>query len=108
MIRSPLARFCVLDLTRVRAGPTAVKQLSDWGASIIKVEAPGEDDMTGARDGSDFQNLHRNKRSIALDLKRPEGVAVLKRLAEGADALVEHFCPDVKQRLGLGYDALRA
>ena len=107
-LRSPLARFRVLDLTRVRAGPTAVKQLSDWGASVIKVEGPGEDDMTGARDGSDFQNLHRNKRSIVLDLKRPEGVAVLKRLAERADALVENFRPDVKHRLGIGYDDLRA
>jgi len=107
-LRSPLARFRVLDLTRVRAGPTAVKQLSDWGASVIKVEGPGEDDMTGARDGSDFQNLHRNKRSIVLDLKRPEGVAVLKRLAERADVVVENFRPDVKRRLGIGYDDLRA
>lgn len=107
-LRSPLARFRVLDLTRVRAGPTAVKQLADWGASVIKVEGPGEDDMTGARDGSDFQNLHRNKRSIVLDLKRPEGVAVLKRLAARADAVVENFRPDVKHRLGIGYDDLRA
>jgi crotonobetainyl-CoA:carnitine CoA-transferase CaiB-like acyl-CoA transferase len=97
----------VLDLTRVRAGPNAVRQLSDWGASVIKVEGPGEDDMTGARDGSDFQNLHRNKRSIVLDLKKPEGVAVLKRLARRADVLVENFRPDVKHRLGIGYDDLR-
>jgi crotonobetainyl-CoA:carnitine CoA-transferase CaiB-like acyl-CoA transferase len=106
--RSPLARFSVLDLTRVRAGPNAVKQLSDWGASVVKVEGPGEDDMTGSRDGSDFQNLHRNKRSIVLDLKRPEGVATLKRLAEHADVVVENFRPDVKRRLGIGYDDLRA
>jgi formyl-CoA transferase len=106
--RAPLARFRVLDLTRVRAGPNAVKQLSDWGASVIKVEGPGEDDMTGARDGSDFQNLHRNKRSIVLDLKRPEGVAVLKRLAAQADVVVENFRPDVKHRLGIAYEDLRA
>jgi formyl-CoA transferase len=105
---SPLSRFTVLDLTRVRAGPNAVKQLSDWGASVIKVEGPGEDDMTGARDGSDFQNLHRNKRSIVLDLKRPEGVAVLKGLAARADVAIENFRPDVKHRLGIGYEDLRA
>lgn len=106
--RAPLARVRVLDLTRVRAGPTAVKQLSDWGAEVIKVEGPAEDDMTGSRDGSDFQNLHRNKRSIVLDLKQAEGVAVLKRLARRADVLVENYRPDVKHRLGIGYEAMRA
>jgi formyl-CoA transferase len=105
---SPLSRFTVLDLSRVRAGPNAVKQLSDWGAAVIKVEGPGEDDMTGARDGSDFQNLHRNKRSIVLDLKTPEGVAVVKRLVAQADVVMENFRPDVKHRLGIGYDELRA
>jgi formyl-CoA transferase len=98
----------VLDLTRVRAGPTAVKQLSDWGAEVIKVEGPAEDDMTGSRDGSDFQNLHRNKRSIVIDLKQEAGVGALKRLAAKADVLVENFRPDVKHRLGIGYDDLRA
>lgn len=105
---SPLARFTVLDLSRVRAGPTCVKQLSDWGATVIKVEGPAEDDMTGARDGSDFQNLHRNKRSIVLDLKHPDGVAVLKRLAARADVVVENFRPDVKHRLGIAYEDLCA
>jgi formyl-CoA transferase len=104
----PLSAFTVLDLTRVRAGPTAVKQLSDWGASVIKIEAPAEDDMTGARDGSDFQNLHRNKRSVVLDLKHEGGVAALKRLAARADVVVENFRPDVKHRLGIAYDDLRA
>ena len=104
----PLAHMEVLDLTRVRAGPTAVKQLSDWGASVIKVEGPAEDDMTGERDGSDFQNLHRNKRSIVLDLKHPEGVAALKRIATRVDVVVENFRPDVKHRLGIAYDDLRA
>ncbi|SFK60732.1 CaiB/BaiF CoA transferase family protein [Falsiroseomonas stagni] len=108
MSHSPLAHITILDLTRVRAGPTCVKQLSDWGATVIKVEGPAEDDMTGARDGSDFQNLHRNKQSIVLDLKHPDGVAVLKRLAASADVVVENFRPDVKHRLGIGYDDLRA
>ncbi len=105
---APLAHIRVLDLTRVRAGPHAVRQLSDWGAQVIKVEGPYDDDMTGARDGSDFQNLHRNKRSIVLDLKQPAGVETLRRLAAGADVLVENFRPDVKHRLGIDYDVMRA
>src|SRR5690348_8567461 len=104
---SPLSRFRVLDLTRVRAGPHGVKQLSDWGAQVIKIESPGEDDMTGSRDGSDFQNLNRNKRSITLDLKRPAGVEVLFRLARQSDVLVENFRPDVKHRLGIDYGAMQ-
>lgn len=106
--RAPLAHIRVLDLTRVRAGPHAVRQLSDWGAQVIKVEGPYDDDMTGARDGSDFQNLHRNKRSIVLDLKQPAGVETLRKLAIGADVLVENFRPDVKHRLGIDYEAMRA
>jgi crotonobetainyl-CoA:carnitine CoA-transferase CaiB-like acyl-CoA transferase len=105
---APLAHIRVLDLTRVRAGPHAVRQLSDWGAQVIKVEGPYDDDMTGARDGSDFQNLHRNKRSIVLDLKQPAGVETLRKLAAGADVLVENFRPDVKHRLGIDYEAMRA
>jgi crotonobetainyl-CoA:carnitine CoA-transferase CaiB-like acyl-CoA transferase len=104
----PLSRFTVIDVSRVRAGPNAVRQLSDWGARVIKVETPVEDDMTGARDGSDFQNLHRNKRSITLDLKQPAGVAVLRRLVRDADVLVENFRPDVKHRLGIDYESLKA
>lgn len=106
--RGPLARFTVLDLTRVRAGPNAVRQLSDWGAHVIKIESPGADDMTGARDGSDFQNLNRNKQSITLDLKQPDGLAVLQRLIRNADVLVENFRPDVKNRLGIDYEAMQA
>jgi formyl-CoA transferase len=101
----------VLDLTRVRAGPTCVRQLADWGADVIKVELPealevGEG-MGGPRHGPDFQNLHRNKRCITLNLKDPEGIAILKRLVEGADVLVENYRPDVKQRLGIDYESLR-
>ena len=105
---APLARILVLDLTRVRAGPNAVRQLSDWGARVIKVEGPADDDMTGSRDGSDFQNLNRNKRAIVLDLKRPAGVEVLRRLAAKADVLMENFRPDVKHRLGIDYETLQA
>jgi crotonobetainyl-CoA:carnitine CoA-transferase CaiB-like acyl-CoA transferase len=105
-----LARYTVLDLTRVRAGPTAARQLADWGANVIKIELPGHlekgDALGGPRHGSDFQNLHRNKRGITLDLKSPSGVAVLRRLAAKADVVIENFLPDVKERLGIDYAAL--
>jgi formyl-CoA transferase len=107
-----LCRFTVLDLTRVRAGPTCVRQLADWGANVIKVEMPdrGPDGhaMGGPRAGSDFQNLHRNKRSMTLNLKAPQGREILLRLAERADVVVENFRPDVKERLEIGYDHLKA
>ncbi|MBV9735368.1 MAG: CoA transferase [Acidisphaera sp.] len=107
-----LSRFTVLDLTRVRSGPTCVRQLADWGANVIKCEMPEDADggasLGGPRNGPDFLNLHRNKRSISLNLKHPEGLAALKRLAARADVLVENFRPDVKRRLGIDYDALRA
>ena len=109
---SALARFKVLDLTRVRAGPTCVRQLADWGADVIKIELPEEldaaDPMGGPRHGPDFQNLHRNKRGMTLNLKEPEGVAILKRLVATADVVVENFRPDVKHRLGIDYAALSA
>jgi formyl-CoA transferase len=105
-----LARYTVLDLTRVRAGPTCVRQLADWGANVVKVEPPehleASEPPGGPRDGPDFQNLHRNKRSLTLDLKSKEGVAVLRRLAARADVVVENFRPDVKTRLGIDYAAL--
>ncbi|MGE3065238.1 MAG: CaiB/BaiF CoA transferase family protein [Hyphomicrobiaceae bacterium] len=103
-----LARFTVLDLTRVRSGPTAVRQLGDWGANVIKVEMPeaGDDGMGGSRDGPDFQNLQRNKRSISLDLKSKAGLAAFLRLADKADVVVENFRPDVKTRLGIDYATL--
>jgi crotonobetainyl-CoA:carnitine CoA-transferase CaiB-like acyl-CoA transferase len=98
-----LARFTVLDLTRVRAGPTCARQLADWGANVIKIEAPPDSDepMGGPRDGSDFQNLHRNKRSMTLNLKAPEGLAAFKRLVKKSDVLIENFRPNVKTRLGI-------
>jgi crotonobetainyl-CoA:carnitine CoA-transferase CaiB-like acyl-CoA transferase len=107
-----LAKLRVLDLTRVRSGPTCCRIFADFGADVIKIEAPPGVDpnegMSGARDGSDMQNLHRNKRSITLNLKTPRGLAVFKRLVETADIVVENFRPDVKHRLGIGYDDLKA
>ena len=108
MKRGALGRFRVIDLTRVRSGPTAVRQLADFGADVIKVEPPSQSAVDEARQGSDFQNLHRNKRSITLDLKNPQGLAVFKRLVENADVLVENFRPDVKRRLGIDYETLHA
>jgi crotonobetainyl-CoA:carnitine CoA-transferase CaiB-like acyl-CoA transferase len=106
-----LSRFTVIDITRVRSGPTAVRQLADWGADVIKIEAPESlepDGSVGAlRSSSDFQNLQRNKRSLTLNLKQAEGVAILKRLVEKADVLVENFRPRVKHRLGIDYDSLK-
>ena len=106
-----LERFTVLDLTRVRAGPTCVRQLADWGANVIKIELPPEpgagDPLGGPREGSDFQNLHRNKRSITLNLKAPDAVAAFKRMVKKADVVVENFRPDVKRRLGIDYPQLR-
>ena len=109
--KGPLSRFKVIDLTRARAGPTAARHFADWGADVIKVEMPveGEEDpMGGSRDGPDFFNLHRNKRSITLNLKKPEGVAVLKKMAAWAGVLIENYRPDVKRRLGIDYETLRA
>ena len=102
-----LSDYLVLDLTRVRSGPTCVRQLADWGADVIKIEAPNDKSaMGGPRTGPDFQNLHRNKRSMALNLKSEEGKKIFKKLAEKADVLVENFRPDVKYRLGIDFDSL--
>jgi len=106
-----LSRFTVLDLTRVRAGPTCVRELADWGANVIKIETPAHlekgEAAGGPRDNADFQNLHRNKRSITLDLKSKEGRAAFLRLVEKADVVVENYRPDVKDRLGINYEDLR-
>ncbi len=106
-----LSRFTVLDLTRVRSGPTCVRQLGDWGANVIKIETPPHlsegEGPGGPREGSDFQNLQRNKRGMTLDLKSPEGLAAFKRLVAKADVVVENFRPDVKDRLGIDYESLK-
>ncbi|SIT13349.1 Crotonobetainyl-CoA:carnitine CoA-transferase CaiB [Roseivivax lentus] len=100
----------VLDLTRVRAGPTCCRVLADFGADVVKIEAPvGADPsagVSGARHGYDMLNLHRNKRSLTLNLKAPEGRALFLRMVESADVVVENFRPDVKDRLGIAYDDL--
>src|SRR3974390_3330485 len=106
-----LSRFTVLDLTRVRSGPPAVRQLADWGANVIKIETPPHleagESPGGPRHGPDFQNLHRNKRSMTLNLKEKAGLAVLRRMVEKADVVVENFRPEVKERLGIDYAALK-
>ncbi|MGI8926873.1 MAG: CaiB/BaiF CoA transferase family protein [Tepidiformaceae bacterium] len=109
----PLSTYTVLDLTIARAGPTAVRLLADWGANVIKIEPPHLDSatgasVTGARHGADEQNLHRNKRGLALDLKHPEGRRVFFDLMRQADVVVENFRAAVKDRLGIGYEALSA
>ncbi|MFT7602052.1 MAG: crotonobetainyl-CoA:carnitine CoA-transferase CaiB-like acyl-CoA transferase [Acidimicrobiales bacterium] len=107
----PLDHLLVLDLTAFRAGPTAVRQLSDWGARVITIERPvveGDEGLLGARFGSDFQNLRRNNESLTLDLKQPEGKALFLELVVRADVLVENFAPGVTDRLGLDYESLRA
>ena len=109
---SALDHIKVLDLTRVRSGPTCVRQLADWGADVIKVELPESiepDGTLGAkRHTADFQNLQRNKRSLTLNLKEEEGRKLFLRLVEGADVVIENFRPDVKEKLGIGYEALKA
>jgi crotonobetainyl-CoA:carnitine CoA-transferase CaiB-like acyl-CoA transferase len=109
MTALPLNGFLVLDLTAHRAGPTAVRQLADWGANVIKIEQPGEaTDATGSRrDGPDFQNLHRNKRSLTLNLKSKEGHEIFMTMAKKADVIVENFKSTVKHRLGIDYEAVR-
>ncbi|MBV9348345.1 MAG: CoA transferase [Pseudolabrys sp.] len=106
-----LERFTVLDLTRVRSGPTCVRQLADWGANVIKIETPPHlsegEGPGGPREGSDFQNLQRNKRGMTLDLKSEKGIAAFRRMVAKADVVVENFRPDVKERLGIDYESLR-
>ena len=102
----PLEHIKVIDLTRARSGPTCVRQLADMGARVIKVEQPDDEEGIG-RHNSDFQNLHRNKRSLVLNLKDSRGVAILKKLVMRADVLVENYRPEVKKRLGIDYADLR-
>jgi formyl-CoA transferase len=105
---SALSRLRVLDLSRVRAGPVCARHFADFGADVIKVETAGDEDLGGARHGSDFQNLHRNKRSIAIDLKSPAGKKVFLSLVKTADVVIENYRPDVKDRLAIDYASLKA
>jgi crotonobetainyl-CoA:carnitine CoA-transferase CaiB-like acyl-CoA transferase len=106
----PLERFTVLDLTRVRSGPAAVRQFADWGARVIKIEDPGiraDDKPGGPTQVADYQNTHRNKQSIALNLKHPKGKALFLELVKQADVVVENYRPNVKHKLGIDYESLR-
>jgi crotonobetainyl-CoA:carnitine CoA-transferase CaiB-like acyl-CoA transferase len=103
-----LQDLVVLDLTHARAGPVCVRQLADWGANVIRIERPGDPADIAGRHEADFQNKHRNKRGMALNLRSPEGREILHRLAKQADVLVENFRPDVKERLGFGYETIKA
>jgi formyl-CoA transferase len=109
MAELPLAKIKVLDLTLHRAGPTCARQLADWGADVIKIETPGgaKGDAIGSnRNGADYQNLHRNKRGMTLNLKSDEGRAIFLKLAETADVVIENYRSDVKHRLGIDYDTV--
>jgi len=113
IVASPaLSHLRVLDLTRVRAGPTCCRVLADFGADVIKIEAPAGVDpnegISGPRHGYDMLNLHRNKRSLTLNLKTPAGLELFKRMVRTADIVVENYRPDVKDRLGIAYDDLKA
>jgi crotonobetainyl-CoA:carnitine CoA-transferase CaiB-like acyl-CoA transferase len=107
---SALSRLRILDFTRVRAGPTCVRQFADFGADVVKIESPPgvdpNENMGGPRDGPDMQNLHRNKRAMTLNLKLPAAREVLGRLVKTADVVVENYRPDVKYRLGIDYESL--
>ena len=107
-----LSHIRVLDLTRVRSGPTAVRQLADWGADVIKIEQPESLEADGAlgagRNTPDWQNLQRNRRSLTLNLKSDEGKEIFLKLVKTADVVVENFRPDVKDRLGIDYESLKA
>ncbi|MFM9969048.1 MAG: CaiB/BaiF CoA transferase family protein [Burkholderiales bacterium] len=107
---SALSDLTVLDLTGARSGPTAARQFADWGANVIRIEPASEGGFgnLGRRHAADFQNLHRNKRSLAVDLKAEEGREIILKLARNADVVLENFRPDVKRRLRLDYPALNA
>ena len=112
-MQGPLEGLKVLDLTIARAGPTAVRLLADWGAEVIKVEPPRPKDgkgrsATGGRRGPDEQNLHRNKKSLALNLKSEDGQALFHELAASSDIIIENFRSDVKFRLGVDYETIKA
>ena len=108
--RLPLEDYMVLDLTQARAGPTSARVLADWGANVVQIVPPPSSGKQGVTTGSitgfDYQNLHRNKRSMAIDLRQPDGHALFMRLAEKADVIVENYRADVKHRLAIDFDAV--
>lgn len=106
----PLAGLVVLDLTLARAGPTCARHLADWGADVILIQPPddGGDEVIGRRENYDYQNLHRNKRAMTLNLKTPEGHAAFLRLVAKADVVIENMRVAVKHRLRIAYEDLAA
>ena len=110
----PLSKFKVLDLTTARSGPTAVKQLADWGADVIKIDPSRKiiDSGGGAiqrdRHGYEMQNLHRNKRGMTLNLKSEEGREIFYKLVKESDVVIENYRPDVKNRLKIDYETLKS
>ena len=108
-VRLPLSGIIVLDLTLARAGPTCVRHLADWGADVIRIEppVPSGEDVIGRRHGTDFQNLHRNKRTMQLDLKTKEGHAIFMRLVERADVVIENMRAPVKERLKISWEHVK-
>src|SRR5215510_4616552 len=109
----PLQDLLVVDLTRVLSGPYCTMLLADMGARVIKIEQPGRGDDTRAwgppfqgSESAYFLSINRNKESLTLDLKRPEGRGIFDRLIDRADVLVENFRPGTMARLGLGYDTI--
>jgi crotonobetainyl-CoA:carnitine CoA-transferase CaiB-like acyl-CoA transferase len=111
MPRLPLSHLKILDLTRVRSGPAAIRQFADWGANVIKIEEPGDmpdDKPGGSAQFADYQNTHRNKRSVTLNLKNPKGRELFLEMVKQADVVVENYRPNVKFKLGIDYESLRA
>jgi crotonobetainyl-CoA:carnitine CoA-transferase CaiB-like acyl-CoA transferase len=106
--RLPLESYTVIDLTQARAGPTAARVFADWGADVIQIAKKGGDAVIGRSDGADYQNLHRNKRSMSIDLKSKEGHAIFMQMAATADVILENFRADVKHRLKIDYDTVAA
>ena len=110
MQKLPLSHLTILDLTRVRSGPAAIRQFADWGANVIKIEEPGDmpdDKPGGSAQFADYQNTHRNKRSVTLNLKNPQGRALFLEMVRQADVVVENYRPNVKFKLGIDYESLR-
>ncbi len=112
-MNGPLSGFRILDLSRVLSGPVATMLLADQGADVIKIEPPGGDitrQMGVGRDGmsAGFLNMNRGKRAIALDLKQPRAIEIVKQLARSADVFVQNFRPGAIDAMGLGADVIRA
>src|SRR5438046_1745352 len=105
--QGPLAHIKVLDLCQARAGPTAVRVLADLGAQVVQVTRPSEGGVDASFPNFDRENLHRNKRSMFVDLQPEAGRQLFYRLVADADVVVENFRAAVKYRLKIDYDTLK-